>query len=60
MKKLLYIILGALVLVNTSCKKSYLNVTSPSAVDQDFVFSSPQETYKVLVGCYTIWETAKQ
>jgi hypothetical protein len=58
MKKLLFIILGALVLLIAGCEKSYLNVTSPSAVDQDFVFSSPQETYKVLVGCYTIWETA--
>ncbi|MBN1107784.1 MAG: RagB/SusD family nutrient uptake outer membrane protein [Bacteroidales bacterium] len=55
MKKLLFIILVAGVLFNTSCNKDYLNVSSPSAVDQDFVFSAPEEAWKVLVGCYDIW-----
>jgi hypothetical protein len=54
MKKLLYIIAGAGILMSVSCK-DYLDVASPSAVDQDFVFSSPDEAYKVLVGCYEIW-----
>ena len=58
MKKLLYIILGALVLLSTECKKSFLDVSSPSNVDQDFVFLSPNEAYKVMVGCYEIWRTA--
>lgn len=58
MKKFIYIILGAIVFMNTSCNKDYLNVTSPSAVDQDFVFSSPDEAYKVVVGCYDIWRGA--
>ncbi|HPF02704.1 MAG TPA: RagB/SusD family nutrient uptake outer membrane protein [Bacteroidales bacterium] len=55
MKKLLFIILVAGVLFNTSCNKDYLNVSSPSAVDQDFVFSAPEEAWKVMVGCYDIW-----
>lgn len=58
MKKFLFIILVALVFMNTSCNKDYLNVSSPSAVDQDFVFSAPSEAYKVLVGCYDIWRDA--
>lgn len=44
--------LGAMVLMGTSCSKDYLDVTSPSSVDQDYVFSSPDEAYKVMVGCY--------
>jgi hypothetical protein len=55
MKKLIFIILVAIVFMNTSCDKDYLNVSSPSAVDQDFVFSSPEETFKVLVGNYERW-----
>jgi len=58
MKKIIYIILVATVLMNTSCNKQYLDVASPSAVDQDFVFSSPDEAYKVVVGCYDIWRDA--
>ncbi|MCX6333347.1 MAG: RagB/SusD family nutrient uptake outer membrane protein [Bacteroidia bacterium] len=55
MKKFIFIILAALVLFNTSCDKNFLNVSSPSSVDQDFVFSAPEEAYKVLVGCYELW-----
>lgn len=55
MKKLLFIILVAVVFMNASCKKDFLAVSSPSAVDQDFVFSSPEETYKVLIGNYERW-----
>ncbi len=55
MKKLIYIIVVAGLFMNISCNKDYLNVSSPSAVDQDFVFSAPEEAWKVLVGCYDIW-----
>lgn len=55
MKKLFFIIPIVIVFMNTSCKKDYLDVSSPSAVDQDFVFSSPEEAYKVLVGNYERW-----
>ena len=55
MKKIIFIILVALVFINTSCNKDYLNVSSPSAVDQNFVFSSPDETFKVLIGNYERW-----
>ena len=57
MKKFIYIILVAMVAMATSCNEDYLDVTSPSAVDQDFVFSSPDEAYKVVVGCYDIWRS---
>ncbi len=55
MKKILYIIFGALMLLSVSCDQDYLNVTSPSSKDQDFVFSAPEEAFKVLAGCYELW-----
>ncbi len=56
MKKFLYILsIAAAIFIINSCNKDYLNVSSPSAVDQDFVFSAPSEAYKVLVGCYELW-----
>ena len=55
MKKILFILCGVLMLASISCKKSFLDVQSPSAVDQDFVFSSTSETFKVLAGCYDLW-----
>ncbi|WP_165958204.1 RagB/SusD family nutrient uptake outer membrane protein [Segetibacter sp. 3557_3] len=58
MKKLLYTTLVALILSGISCKKGFLDVQSPSSVDQDFVFSSPSETFKVLAGCYDQWRGA--
>src|SRR6185436_1530476 len=54
MKKVFFI-LSLIVLAGISCKKSFLNVQSPSSVDEDFVFSSTGETYKVMVGLYEIW-----
>jgi hypothetical protein len=45
-------------LSNIACKKSFLDVESPSSVDEDFVFTSPGETYKVMVGCYDLWRTS--
>jgi hypothetical protein len=55
MKKIIYIALAALVFFSTACDKDYLNVTSPSSKDQDFVFSAPEEAFKVLAGCYELW-----
>lgn len=55
MKKNKFIILSVILLMGTSCDKDYLNVVSPSSVDQDFVFSSPSEAYKVIIGCYELW-----
>ena len=48
----------AMIGVGISCKKSFLNVQSPSSVDQDFVFSSPSEAYKVMIGMYELWRSA--
>lgn len=58
MKKLLYSILSLFILLNTACTKDFLEVQSPSQVDEDFVFSSTGEAFKVLVGNYDIWRTA--
>lgn len=49
---------GAAALSFVSCKKNFLDVQSPSSVDQDFVFSSPSEALKVMNGCYEIWRGA--
>jgi len=54
MKKLLYIFLTFLMVSGISCK-DYLEVSSPSSVDEDFVFTTPDEAFKVMVGCYEIW-----
>lgn len=43
MKLYSYILLGALVLSGTACE-DYLDVYSDSSVDEDFVFSSVDET----------------
>ncbi len=58
MKKLLYFLLSRFILLNAACTKDFLEVQSPSQLDEDFVFSSPSEAYKVLVGNYDIWRTA--
>ena len=55
MKKLLYIALIAMTFWTVSCNKDFLDVTSPSSRDQAFVFSAPEEAWKVLVGCYEVW-----
>ncbi|HET7897351.1 MAG TPA: RagB/SusD family nutrient uptake outer membrane protein, partial [Flavisolibacter sp.] len=36
----------------TQCKKDYLNTSSPSNVDDEFVTSTPSETFKTLSWCY--------
>ena len=58
MKKVIYILIGAVMLLGQSCKKDFLNVQSPSNVDQDFVFSTPSEAYKVMIGNYELWRNA--
>ena len=58
MKKLIYIICALFVLMNTACNKDFLDVKSPSSVDEDFVFSSTDEAFKVIGGCYDIWHHA--
>lgn len=55
MKKLFYLILTACVLLNISCEKDFLDVQSPSSVDDNFVFGTPEEATKVLAGMYDIW-----
>ncbi|WP_308991107.1 RagB/SusD family nutrient uptake outer membrane protein [Mariniflexile litorale] len=56
MKKLFYLMLIAVfTLVNTACEKDFLEVESPSSVDEDFVFGSPSEATKVLSGFYDTW-----
>ncbi|MFM6976469.1 MAG: RagB/SusD family nutrient uptake outer membrane protein [Sphingobacteriaceae bacterium] len=52
MKKIIYILLGSVLFLGQACKDSFLDVQSLSSVDQDFVFSTPSEAYKVMMGCY--------
>jgi len=47
-----YIAAAALCFFFTECKKGYLNVTSPSSVDDSFVTSTTTETFKSLSWCY--------
>jgi len=55
MKKIFYTVFVLTTITFFSCKKSFLDVQSPSSVDQDFVFSSTGETFKVLAGVYDLW-----
>ena len=53
MKTILKYIAGVVLCVTFSqCKKDYLNTTSPSNVDDNFVTSTPTETFKTLSWCY--------
>jgi hypothetical protein len=53
MKTILKYIAGvALCVTFSQCKKDYLNTTSPSNVDDNFVTSTPTETFKTLSWCY--------
>lgn len=45
-------------LASIACKKEFLASNSASAVDQNFVFSSPSEAFKVMVGMYDVWRGA--
>jgi hypothetical protein len=47
-----YIAAVALCLTFTQCKKDFLNATSPSSVDDNFVTSTTTETFKSLSWCY--------
>ncbi|GAA4749890.1 RagB/SusD family nutrient uptake outer membrane protein [Flavisolibacter ginsenosidimutans] len=47
-----YIAAIALCITFTQCKKDFLTVTSPSNVDDQFVTSTPSETFKTLSWCY--------
>src|SRR5690349_23114891 len=47
-----YIAIIALCITFTQCKKDFLNATSPSNVDDNFVTATPSETFKTLSWCY--------
>ncbi|QKJ30684.1 RagB/SusD family nutrient uptake outer membrane protein [Mucilaginibacter mali] len=47
-----YIAAVVLCLSFTECKKSFLDVTSPSSVDDSFVTTTTTETFKALSWCY--------
>ena len=54
MKKLTLKYITAIIfcIVLTQCKKGYLDTKSPSSVDDEFVSSTPAETFKILSWCY--------
>ena len=52
MKRLFHIFITFTVIFAISSCEDYLTVESPSQVDEDFVFSTPEEAYKTLMGCY--------
>jgi hypothetical protein len=47
-----YIAVVLLCITSAHCKKDYLNATSPSSVDDNFVTNTPSETLKTLSWCY--------
>lgn len=48
MKSLKYILAIAVCITFTQCKKDFLNARSPSSVDDEFVTTTPAETFKIL------------
>ncbi|MFD2162307.1 RagB/SusD family nutrient uptake outer membrane protein [Paradesertivirga mongoliensis] len=48
MKSLKYILLIAVSISFTQCKKDFLEARSPSSVDDEFVSTTPAETFKIL------------
>lgn len=59
MKKINILALGVLALSATSCS-DYLDTSSPSVVDGDFVFSNESRTRAALDGAYETWRDAAQ
>ena len=54
MRRLIYYIAAiTLCIAFTQCKKNFLDATSPSNVDDNFVTSTPSETFKTLSWCYS-------
>ena len=54
MKRIInYIAVITLCIAFTQCKKDFLEVTSPSNVDDEFVTSTPSETFKTLSWAYS-------
>jgi hypothetical protein len=58
MKRTLLILFSITLLSAIACKKNFLDVKSDSATDENFVFTTPSETFKVLAGCYDLWRTS--
>jgi starch-binding outer membrane protein, SusD/RagB family len=52
MKGLKYILAIAVCISFTQCKEDFLNARSPSSVDDEFVTSTPAETFKILAWGY--------
>lgn len=47
-------------LILTSCGEEFLNTSSPSVVDRDFVFSNPVTSRAALIGAYEQWRSTAQ
>ena len=59
MKKTLYTLLcAAAALTVNSCGQNYLETSSPSVVDKDFVFSHSETTQAAMYGVYEAWRSA--
>lgn len=57
MKKILYLFFCASGLLTTVSCSNYLDTTSPSVVDIDFVFSDVDNTRAAMYGVYEAWRT---
>ena len=59
MKKTIYTLLcAAAALTMSSCGQDYLNTSSPSDVDADFVFSNIETSRAAMYGVYEAWRNA--
>ncbi|WP_179213134.1 RagB/SusD family nutrient uptake outer membrane protein [Maribacter sedimenticola] len=52
MKKLYYSMLALFVLINTACEKDFLETQSPSELNEEFLFTAPNEVQKAIAGLY--------
>jgi hypothetical protein len=60
MKKIFYILFSAVVLLTATSCDDFLDTSSPSVVDRDFVFSNPVTSRAAMEGVYESWRAAAQ
>jgi hypothetical protein len=58
MKKIFYFVMSVVILLATSSCDDFLDTSSPSVVDRDFVFSNPVTSRAAMAGVYESWRVA--
>ena len=57
MKKTIYSILGSALLLGLASCSDFLEQSSPSELDRDFVFSDPTTASATMQNAYSVWRS---